>query len=166
MSDTEEDEPPAKKARPEAKPAKMVGPPDEWTDFLELDEYPQPPGHVRAVPCPPCLTCPPPQDAKSHTDLKDILRPYHTYTSDVLPMAGLYFLKRYTRKFTNKQGEKMTEETHLFDKVKCAYPTITRWMVISITGIPFEESCRRCARHDPQIPICWFFRVRVVVAQI
>ena len=58
MSDTEEEEPPAKKARPKAKPAKMVAPPEEWNDFLELDEYPQPPGHmhVRAVPCPPCLT--------------------------------------------------------------------------------------------------------------
>ena len=25
------------------------------------------------------------------------MRPYHTYAKDVLPMSGLYFLKRYTR---------------------------------------------------------------------
>ena len=50
----------------------------------------------------------PPQDAKFKIDLKDLLRPYHTYANDVLPLAGmtLYFLKRYTRKFRNKQGEK------------------------------------------------------------
>ena len=56
MSSTEDDEPPPKKARPEAKAAKMVAPPGEWKDFLELEEYPQPAGHVRACPCPPCLT--------------------------------------------------------------------------------------------------------------
>ena len=78
MGLTEDDEPRPKKAKPEAKAAKMVPPPDEWTDFLELDEYPQPLGHVRAVPCPPWLTCPPPQDAKFDISFKDILRPYHT----------------------------------------------------------------------------------------
>ena len=39
MSSTEDDEPPPKKARPEAKPAKMVAPPVEWKDFLELEEH-------------------------------------------------------------------------------------------------------------------------------
>ena len=53
MSSTEDDEPPPKKARPEAKPAKMVAPPGEWKAFLELDEYPLPAGHVRAMPMPP-----------------------------------------------------------------------------------------------------------------
>ena len=153
MSSTEDDEPPAKKTKAEAKKAKMVAPPEEWNDFLELDEYPQPPGHVRAVPCPPWLTWPHPQDAKFHTDLKGILRPYHTYKSDyksdVLPMSGTYFLKRHTRKFTKNQGERMPEEIRLFDEVKCAYPTTTRWMVISITGTPFEESRRRCAPIAP-----------------
>ena len=52
MSSTEDDEPPPKKARPEAKPAKMVAPPGEWKAFLELDEYPLPAGHVRAMPMP------------------------------------------------------------------------------------------------------------------
>ena len=55
MSSTEDDEPRPKKAKPEAKQTKMVPPPDEWTpsDFLELEEYPQPAGHVRAMPMPP-----------------------------------------------------------------------------------------------------------------
>ena len=153
MSSTEDDEPPAKKAKPEAKKAKMVAPPEEWTDFLELDEYPQPPGHVRAVPCPPWLTCPPPQDATFHTDFKDILRPYHSYTGDVLPMSGLYFLKRYTRvsdtTTRENRGERVTEEIRLFDEVKCAYPTTTRWMVVSITGAPFEDSRKRCTPIVP-----------------
>ena len=150
MSSTDKDEPRPKKARPEAKKAKMVAPPEEWNDFLELDEYPQPPGHVRTVPCPPWLTCPPPQDAKFHTDFKDNLRPYHTYKSDVLPMSGLYFLKRYTRLLGRIRGERVTEETRLFDEVKCAYPTTTRWMLISITGTPFEVSRRRCAPIAPK----------------
>ena len=84
MSLTEEDEPPAKKARPEAKKAKMGEPPQEWKDFLELDEYPQPLGHVRAVLCPPWLTWPPSQDTKFDISFKEILRPYHTYEGDVL----------------------------------------------------------------------------------
>ena len=149
MSSTEDDEP-AKKAMPEAKKAKMVAPPEEWNDFLELDEYPQPPGHVRAVPCPPWLTWPHPQDAKFHTDLKDILMPYQTYEKDVLPMAGMYFLTRYTRKFRNKQGEKTEEEIRLFDEVKCTFPTAARWMVVSITGTPFEDSRKRCALIAPK----------------
>ena len=150
MSSTEDDEPRPKKAKPEAKAAKMVPPPDEWTDFLELEEYPQPPGHVRAVPCPRCLTCPPPQDAKFKTDLKDLLRPFNSYKDDVLPLAGMYFLKRYTRKFRNKQGEKTEEEIRLFDEVKCTFPTATRWMVVSITGTPFEDSRKRCALIAPK----------------
>ena len=107
MSSTEDDEPPAKKTRPEAKKAKMVAPPEEWTDFLELDKYPQPPGHVRAVLCHPWLTCPPPQDAEYAISFKDILRPCHTYKGDVLPMSGLYFLKLYTRilyEYSRKTG--------------------------------------------------------------
>ena len=48
----------------------------------------------------------PPQDAKFKIDVKDLLRPYHSYKDHVLPLAGMYFLKRYTRKFRNKQGEK------------------------------------------------------------
>jgi hypothetical protein len=39
------------------------------------------------------------QDATFQTDLKDLLRPYHSYKDDVLPLAGMYFLKRYTRKY-------------------------------------------------------------------
>ena len=94
MSSTEDDEPPPKKARPEAKAAKMVAraPPGEWSGFLELEEYPQPAGHVRAMPMPPMPDVTPPQDAKFKIDLKDLLRPYHTYTNDVLPLAGMYFL--------------------------------------------------------------------------
>ena len=103
MSDTEEDDPPAKKARPEQKQGKMVEPPQEWKDFLELDEYPLPPGFVHAVPCHPWLTCHPPQDTKFDISFNDILRPYHTYKGDVLPMSGLYFLKRFTRKLGGKQ---------------------------------------------------------------
>ena len=87
MSSTEDDEPPPKKARPEAKAAKMVAPPGEWKDFLELEEYPQPAGHVRACPCPPMPDVTPPQDAKFKIDLKDLLRPYHSYKDDVLPLG-------------------------------------------------------------------------------
>ena len=150
MSSTEDDEPPAKKAKPEAKKAKMVAPPEEWTDFLELDEYPS--RRVMCVPCPPWLTCPPPQDAKFDISFKDILRPYHTYKDNVLPMSGLYFLKRYTRPHVlgKIRGERVTEEIRLFDEVKCAYPTTTRWMVKSITGPPFEESRRMCAPIAPK----------------
>ena len=36
----------------------------------------------------------PPQDAKFTIDLKDLLRPYHTYINDVLLLVGSYFLKR------------------------------------------------------------------------
>jgi hypothetical protein len=61
MSSTEDDEPPPKKARPEAKPAKMVAPPGEWSDFLELEEYPLPAGHVRAMPM---------GRARSHNDIQ------------------------------------------------------------------------------------------------
>ena len=133
MSSTEDDEPPPKKARPEAKPAKMVAPPGEWSDFLELEEYPLPAGHVRAMPMPPMPDVTPPQDAKFKIDLKDLLRPYHPYANDVLPLAGMYFLKRYTRKFKDKQGNKKEEEIKLFDEVRCSFPTTTRWMVVSIT---------------------------------
>ena len=93
--------------------------------------------------------CPPPQDAKFHTDLKDILRPYHTYAKDVVPMSGLYFLKRYTRLLGKIRGEMMTEEIRLFDEVKCAYPTTTMWMAVSITGAPFEDSRKRCTPITP-----------------
>ena len=102
------------------------------------------------MPCPPWLTCPPPQDAKFHISFKDIMRPYHTYAKDVLPMSGLYFLKRYTRLLGKIRGERVTEEICLFDEVKCAYPTTTRWMVISITGTPFEDSRKRCALIAPK----------------
>ena len=158
MSSTEDDEPRPKKAKPEAKAAnsKMVPPPDEWTDFLELEECPQPPGHVRAVPCPRCLTCPPPQDAKFHISFKDILRPYQTYAKDVLPMSGLHFLKRYTRLLGKIRGERVPEEIRLFDEVKCTFPTATRWMVISITWTPFEESRRRCALITPKSDLLFF----------
>ena len=56
MSSTEDDEPPPKKARPEAKPAKMVAPPVEWKDFLELEEIPCRRVMCVLCPCPPCLT--------------------------------------------------------------------------------------------------------------
>ena len=91
-----------------------------------------------------------PQDAKFKIDLKDLLRPYHTYANDVLPLAGRYFLKRYTRKFRNKQGEKTEEEIKLFDEVRCRFSTTTRWMVVSITGTPFEHSRKRCALIAPK----------------
>ena len=150
MGSTEDDEPPPKKARPEAKKVKIVAPPEEWSDFLELEEYPLPAGHVRAVPMPPMPDVTPPQDAKFKIDLKDLLRPYHTYANDVLPLAGMYFLKRYTRKFTDKEGNKKEEEIKLFDEVRCSFPTTTRWMVVSITGTPFEPSCKRCALIAPK----------------
>ena len=150
MSSPEDDEPPPKKARPEAKPAKMVAPPVEWKDFLELEEYPLPAGHVRAMPMPPMPDVTPPQDAKFKIDLKDLLRPYHTYTNDVLPLAGIYFLKRYTRKFTDKEGNKKEEKIKLFDEIRCSFPTTTRWMVVSITGTPFEQSRKRCALNAPK----------------
>jgi len=150
MSSTEDDEPPPKKARPEAKPAKMVAPPGEWSDFLELEEYPLPAGHVRAVPMPPMPDVTPPQDAKFKIDLKDLLRPYHTYANDVLPLAGMYFLKRYTKKFSDKAGNKVEEEIKLFDEVRCSFPTTTRWMVVSITGAPFDQSRKRCALIAPK----------------
>ena len=77
MGSSEEDKPPVKRLKPEAKKGKMVAPPEEWRDFLELDEYPQPPGSVRAVLGCPWLTCPgpPPQDAKFDISFKDIMRP-------------------------------------------------------------------------------------------
>ena len=118
--------------------------------FASANKYPQPPGHVRAVLCPRCLTCPPPQDAKFKTDLKGILRPFNSYKDDVLPLAGMYFLKRYTRKFTDKEGNKKEEEIKLFDEVRCSFPTTTRWMVVSITGAPFDHSRKRCATNAPK----------------
>ena len=98
----------------------------------------------RAVPGHPWLTCPPPQDAKFDINVKDILRPHHTYKGDVLPMGGVYFLKKYTYTFWETKGEKATEEIRLFDDLKCAFPTTTKWMDISITGPPFEDSRERC----------------------
>ena len=92
----------------------------------------------------------PPQDAKFKIDLKDLLRPYHTYANDVLPLAGMYFLKRYTKKFTDKAGNKVEEEIKLFDEVRCSFPTTTRWMVVSITGAPFDQSRKRCALIAPK----------------
>ena len=92
----------------------------------------------------------PPQDAKFKIDLKDLLRPYHTYANDVLPLAGMYFLKRYTKKFSDKAGNKVVEEIKLFDEVRCSFPTTTRWMVVSITGAPFEISRKRCAPIAPK----------------
>jgi len=86
----------------------------------------------------------PPQDAKFKIDLKDLLRPYHTYANDVLTLAGMYFLKRY-KKFSDKAGNRVVEEIKLFDEVRCSFPTTTRWMVVSITGAPFETSRKRCA---------------------
>ena len=165
MGSTEEDEPPAKKPEPEQKKGKLVAPPEEWKASLDLDEYPQPPGSVHAVPGCPWLTCPPPQDAHLDISFKDILRPYHTYDKDVLPISGLYFLKRYTRKLRKKLGENRTEEIRLFDAAKCAYPTTTSWMAISITGPPFEDSRKRCTPIAPKFgsPV---FRISVVVAQI
>ena len=120
-------------------------------DFLELHEYPLPPGFVHAVPCHPWLTCHPPQDTKFDISFNDILRPYHTYKGDVLPMSGLYFLKRFTRKLGGKQGKTATEKSRLFDEVinKCAYPTRTRWMVVSIAGAPFEDGRKRCTPIAP-----------------
>ena len=53
MSSTKDDELLPKKVQPEAKAAKMVALPGEWSDFLELEEYPQLAGHVHAMPMPP-----------------------------------------------------------------------------------------------------------------
>ena len=101
-------------------------------------------------PCPPMPDVTPPQDAKFKIDLKDLLRPYHTYANDVLPLAGMYFLKRYTRKFKDKQGNKKEEEIKLFDEVRCSFPTTTRWMVVSLTGALFETSRKRCGLIAPK----------------
>ena len=92
----------------------------------------------------------PPQDTKVKIDLKDLLRPYHTYANDVLPLAGMYFLKRYTKTFSDKAGNKVVEEIKLFDEVRCSFPTTTRWMVVSITGAPFDTSRKRCAINAPK----------------
>ena len=62
----------------------------------------------------------------------------------------MYFLKRYTRKFTDKEGNKKVEEIKLFDEVRCSFPTTTWWMVVSITGTPFEQSRKRCALMAPK----------------
>jgi hypothetical protein len=64
----------------------------------------------------------------------------------------MYFLKRYTRKFKDKEGNKKEEEIKLFDEVRCSFPTTctTRWMVVSITGAPFESSRKRCALIAPK----------------
>ena len=62
----------------------------------------------------------------------------------------MYFLKRYIRKFRNRQGEKTEEELKLFDEVRCSFPTTTRWMVVSITGAPFKTSRKRCALIAPK----------------
>ena len=64
-------------------------------------------------------------------------------------MSGLYFLKRYTGLLGKNRGEKATDEIRLFDEVKCAYPTTTRWMIVSITGAPFEDSRKRCTPIAP-----------------
>ena len=98
----------------------------------------------------------PPQDAKFKIDLKDLLRPYHTYANDVLPLAGMYFLKRYTKKFRDKAGNKVEEEIKLFDEVRCSFPTTTRWMVVSITGAPFDHSRKRCALIAPNSDLLVF----------
>ena len=92
----------------------------------------------------------PPQDAKFTIDMKDLLRPYHTYINDVLPLVGSYFLKRYTKRFSDKAGNKVVEEIKLFDEVRCSFPTTTRWMVVSITGAPFDHSRKRCATNAPK----------------
>ena len=105
---------------------------------------------MRAVPCHPWLTCPSPQDAEYDIDFKDILRPYHTYKGDVLAMSGLYFLKRCTRILKKNRGEKVTEEIRLFDEVKCTFSTTTKWMVVSITGAPFDDSRKRCSPIAPK----------------
>ena len=80
MSLTEDDVPPPKKVRPEAKAAKMVALPGKWSGVLELEEYPLPASHMRAMPMPPwpMPDVTPPQDAKFKIDLKGLPRPYHT----------------------------------------------------------------------------------------
>ena len=92
----------------------------------------------------------PPQDATFTIDLKVLLRPYHTYINDVLPLVGSYFLKRYTKRFSDKAGNKVVEEINLYDEVRCSFPTTTRWMVVSITGAPFDQSRKRCALIAPK----------------
>jgi hypothetical protein len=44
----------------------------------------------------------------------------------------------------------VVEEIKLFDEVRCSFPTTTRWMVVSITGAPFETSRKRCAPIAPK----------------
>ena len=122
MSSTEDDEPQAKKAKPEPKKGKLVAPPEEWKGSLDLDEYPLPPGSVRAVPGCPWLAWPPPQDAKFDINIKDILRPYHTYKDNILPMGGLYFLKKYTRKFKNAKGEKRPRKSASSTRFVAPFP--------------------------------------------
>ena len=138
MSSTEEDEPPAKKAKPAQKKGKMVEPPSEWKDFLELDEYPQPPGSVRAVP--PMADVTPSAGLRvrhlSRTSCGLSTPTIRTYC----PCRGLYFLKRYTRILRKNRGEHRTEEIRLFDEVKCVYTTTRRWMFVSITAAPFDDS--------------------------
>ena len=96
------------------------------------------------------MTCPPLQDAEYDISFKDILQPYHTYKGDVLPMSGLYFLKRYTRILKKNRGEKVTEEIRLYNEVRCSFPTTTRWMIVSITGAPFDISRKRCTPVAPK----------------
>ena len=69
MISTEEDEPPAKKAKPAQKKETLVEPPQEWKDFLELDEYPLPPGSVRAVP--PMADVPPSAGRRVHHQFQE-----------------------------------------------------------------------------------------------
>ena len=65
-------------------------------------------------------------------------------------MSGLYFLKKFTRILKKNRGENRSEQIRLFDEVKCAYPTTTRWMVVSITGAPFEDGRKRWTPDAPK----------------
>ena len=80
-------------------------------------------------------------------------------------MSGLYFLRKYTRKLRKNQGERVTEDIHLFDEVKCAYPTTTTWIVCLSHGPP----SKMVVKGGPPLPPnsdSLFFRISVVVAQM
>ena len=106
----------------------------------------------------------PPQDAKFKIDLKDLLRPYHTYANDVLPLAGMYFLKRYTKTFRYKAGNKVEEENSSTRLGAVFLPQHGGWWYPS-HGPPSITVVRGVPSLPPNSDLL-FFRIRVVVAQM